>query len=713
MSKSVFYADVSRLLDQTYTLIRFVREAVYNWFFFVVCVILFALSGPAHAQEFDWIEAYPSDGWLQQYGFDNIQAGNIFSVENHLNVNGGVYNSGLLHAGGTIENEGYILNNSLIYASGLFRNFGTISGNGVIYVEDASPTLRGKMINESTGILYGGQTINGNFQNNNGRIVIDNPNDIIRVTHEGTALIFGGTIEVNFTPEVGRQYVFLQTDNEGKLNVQSELQGLGSGVPGSVLDVVAKYGHFDGEKYIAGRPWSHLNQYYWLEYERAYSYGAHARTANQIAVGNYIDTISSSPVANSPLWNLLQQLDGISDGYGSGTQAVDAQGNPRFDEWGNPMIVRDNPHYLNTPNAADYSVHQGAINPAALRALDELSGTIYATLGTASANNVGIVNRTMADVLRSDVFKFSHVGNPNNALRGQAIAPLRYSRWGSLFGIGGSTSHDGNAAGYNQSFGGVVAGIDRATWVGLRIGGWFSIAKGDVTMKGLHENTDVTNFLAGVYLRQEMYYGYGLVSGGFGVDTYKTNRNMTMVGHTATSKMDGCIGTAYFERGIDIPIYYATLQPYTSFQFVSVSQDGFREKMRNQYDVRSDVGIVGNKTRTDSYRMALGARASSTPTVTRWGQLALTTNMAWFHEFNDNNSEFVGRFSNTNNSNFSMQYDNARFKIAGNAPKRDWFNFGLGLHMDRNSTRLFLASDLYTNSRQTLYSGGGGVAVSW
>jgi outer membrane autotransporter protein len=310
------------------------------------------------------------------------------------------------------------------------------------------------------------------------------------------------------------------------------------------------------------------------------------------------------------------------------------------------------------------------------------------------------------------------VGNPNNAIRGQAIAPLRYSRWATMFGIGGTVSGDDNASGYRQSFGGALAGVDRAIWTGTRVGGWLSLATGNVATKDrwVDENTNVTNVMVGMYLRQEMYYGYGLLAAGFGVDEYKTKRNLWLLGHKAESKFNGTIGTAYLERGIDIPIYYATVQPYTSFQVVGVSQDKFKETMWNQLGDRgeySDVGLEGLKGSTDSYKMALGARASSMPVPFRWGQVALTTNAAWFHEFNKNNRGFTARFANPGGVNYDTKLDTETYTITGTNPKQDWLNFGFGLNMDRNSTRLFLNADLFANDRQTLFSGGGGFITSW
>ena len=136
--------------------------------------------------------------------------------------------------------------------------------------------------------------------------------------------------------------------------------------------------------------------------------------------------------------------------------------------------------------------------------------------------------------------------------------------------------------------------------------------------------------------------------------------------------------------------------------------------MWNHLGQYSDVGLEGVKGRTDSFKLALGTRAASQPIPLPWGQLALTGNMAWFHEFNGKGDrDFVARFTNPGSSNFGSQFSDLTFRIDGNDPKRDWFNLGLGLNMDRNSTRVFLGADLYTNDRQTLFSGNLGFNTSW
>ena len=650
-----------------------------------------------------------ASGKLDINGHLTIDKGSVANAH-VVNITGGkphgelydFVNNGFLQVGTTITSTGSVFNDGTISSVKDFINYGTIFGNGlvsfdreVVWKNGRQTEVSGRFENTPSGTVIGKLTVNGDFLNAGGKLHLTTqwPSgkevvDVIRITN-GTATILGGTVDTSeFFGEAGKQYLFLATDSPGKLDVLTPLTVTGNYQPGSVINFAPVYGYWDGTKYVAGRRWeqNNQNQYYWLEMQRAYKYGQYADTPNQIAIGNYLDTVGSAPKQNSAFWNMLVRLDAISD---------------------DPT----NPY---NKNGIEEFPHHGAFNPAALRALDEMSGQIYANLGAATVHNTGVINRTLADVLRSDVFRFSMMGNPNNAVRGQVIAPLRYTRWGTVFGIGGSSKHDGNTDGYESSFGGAMAGIDRAMWTGTRLGAYISAAAGQVSMRSLDESSDITSVSVGMYLRQEMYYGYGFASAGFGTDWYKTERHLNMIGYRAEGKTHASIGTVYLERGIDIPVYYATVQPYTSFQIVSAHQNKFTEMMWDETGRYTDVGLEGVEGITNSFKMAIGLRAASQPIQMRWGQLAITKNIAWFHDFQGKNDrDYIARFSNRGNGNFGGQFSDITYKIDGNDPKQDWFNLGLGLNMDRNSTRLYLGGDLFTNSRQTLCSGNLGFTTSW
>jgi uncharacterized protein with beta-barrel porin domain len=560
-----------------------------------------------------------------------------------------VTNAGTILLNGTLSAQ-TVTNNSLLAGSGMI--FGGVTSNtGVINAAGGhlSPGSVETDMFDAHIPTIGSLAVKGNFTNNAGGTldidIIGDEVDFIRVTG-GKATIYGGSVKVTTDGiewKKGNKYYFLDTDNAGDLGVLADL---------TLADP-------DDFSVMAFKPMRD-DKSYWLEVARIYEYGNIAgASVNQRNVGNYLDTIGSELVEDSPLWNFLAALDAHRAGSG---------------------------------------------DAAAKHALDELSGAVYATLGTVSVHNIGVVNTTLADTLRSDVFKFSYIGNPNNAIRGQAVAPLRYSRWATAYGIGGNSQNDGNASGYKQSFGGGIAGFDRAFWTGSRVGAYISGADGTVTMKQLRESSRSREFLIGLYLRQEMYYGYGIASFGFGQNMYKTTRNITSLGATATNRHHGDVGTAYFERGIDLPWRYGTVQPYTSFQIAAVRQKDFTEEGAEA----ANLELV--KAQTASFRFAFGTRTSTAPIPLPFGQIALSSNLTWFHEFaTDNDRDVIARLNVMGGTSATA----ATFQVWGNDPKQDWINLGWGGHFDRNSTRVFVGGNVYANDRQVLYTGNGGFATSW
>jgi uncharacterized protein with beta-barrel porin domain len=666
-----------------------------------------------------------------------VTYGSIISEEKIINE-GVIKNNGSMRAAAGITNTGknliavdprdplereyvaeyrgrFINEGALFIENGGFVNRGRFEGiGGDVYLQgskNAPKPSPNNFVNESDGTVATGNTIHGNFYNNEGTIEVDmtgNKVNVLRVT-DGTAVINGGKVRYIVDDsktgawsylKQGDQYLFLEVDTPLQtsydpnklvdaadpsnpenydvfLDVNQQRKLTYEGGVDEVLALVPKYGRREADRFVEDENW---RQYYWMEVSRVRDYAPYAVTLNQVAFGEYLDKVGTQYlVPNSDFWNLLAKLD---------TVTADQNG----------------------------IVDQAKV----LRALDEMSGAIYSTIGTASVFNISAVNQTMADVLRSDVFKFSYHGNPNNAYRGQTVAPHRWSRWGTGFGVGGSSQNDGNASGYSQSFGGAIVGVDRAFPSGTRFGGYLSGADGTVSLKDLNERTRSQEFLIGFYLRQEMVFGYTLASIGIGQNTYKTNRNLELLQYSASNKHKGDTATFYIERGIDIPFYYGAIQPFASFQAASIRQSGFTESMNRLIDHNglvdgrlANTGLEGVKNQTDSFRLSFGSRTSSGPITLPWGQAAVSLDLAWFHEFSNRNDRDANlRITDAGGANY-ITGTPLSFKVFGNESKQDWINGGLGVHLDRNSTRVFFDVDVFANDRQTLFTGNGGFITSW
>jgi uncharacterized protein with beta-barrel porin domain len=358
-------------------------------------------------------------------------------------------------------------------------------------------------------------------------------------------------------------------------------------------------------------------------------------------------------------------------------------------------------------------------NPVAARyALDQMSGSIYGTHASASVMNIGIVNNTLADVLRNSYSKKNVAEcNPCDEVTtacepcepcepcADACEPIctekSYKRnlWGLGYGIGGASQFDGNTYGYNQSFGGTIIGVDRENKRGIRFGGYFSYGEGRIS-SNLLDRSESHEFLAGIYYRKNLYQGYVLANAGLGNVQYDTQRTISFVGRRATSKHDAFVGTIYAERGFNFATKLGRLQPYLGIQYIGNRQDGFTETGAGS------LNLVGKRTETDSLRSLFGTRFQSKVRRYNGGRLNANANMAWLHEYADSATSFTAGLAGS-------PIPNANFTVLGNNTKRDWAIFGVGLNYEKSQIRLFGGYDAYVNNQQVLHTGNAGLSYGW
>jgi uncharacterized protein with beta-barrel porin domain len=405
---------------------------------------------------------------------------------------------------------------------------------------------------------------------------------------------------------------------------------------------------------------------YWLQMaENAVEFLPIGQRHNQKRIGGYLDTISP----NVPFGDLNDVLGILDD------------------------LV------LNNPVAARY-------------ALDQMSGSIYGTHASASVTNIGVVNNTLADVLRNS-YPNKNVAecNPCDEVTAacepcaEACEPIctqkQYKRhlWGLGFGIGGTSQFDGNTYGYNQSFGGTIIGADRENKHGTRFGGYFSY--GEARISGaLLDRSESHEFLAGIYYRKNLYQGYVLANAGLGNVQYDTQRTISFAGRHAASKHDAFVGTIYAERGFDFATKLGRLQPYLGVQYIGNRQDGFTETGAGS------LNLVGQRTETDSFRSLLGTRFQSKVRRCNSGRLNANTNIAWLHEYADSVTSFTAGLAGS-------PVPNASFTVRGNDTKRDWAMFGVGLNYEKSQLRLFGGYDAYVSNQQVLHTGNAGLSYGW
>jgi len=597
-----------------------------------------------------------SDSTLNLQGTGTVNFSNNVAVENNGYIN--IAQISTLDVGQEITNAGHLKANGYVEADQFHNiNDGIISGAGIISTQNG-------LINSGTiaaGNSIDTLTVQGAYTNNTGTLVVEidpshylNPpvagthNDLISVVEhmgqgDGIATIDGGLVDV-FAPS-----------NDKNINPTPARY-----VGGTQYTFLTAENGLDVQQELQSRDdivvfdfvTGHDNtNNYWLTLKREYEYGPYGDTFNQVAVGDYIDEIGLNPDPNSDFFTVLVELDNL--------------------------------------NKAAGIAHRSGISRAAKFSLDQMSGAIYASQTTASIQNATIVNNTLNDVLR----------------RGDFFAKndLKNNLWGLGYGMGGYAQFDGNAYGYNQSFGGTIVGIDRLCYGHNRLGAFFSYGEGRIS-SDLLERSKSKEFLAGLYLRKDMEIGYFLASGGLGNNRFDTERNISFMHRQAKNKHDALVGTAYIERGFEYEVRYGKWQPFAGLQYVGMQHDSFTEHGANS------LNLVAGRTDGHSLRSGLGTRFALNEFAVRREKMSFHGNAAWMHEFLGAYTDFTAQFSNPGHANFASD---ARFTVHGNNTGRDWAILGTGMNFERNNLQLFAGYDLYLNSNQVLHTGNVGMSYGW
>ncbi|RVB02258.1 autotransporter domain-containing protein [Mesorhizobium sp. M7A.F.Ca.CA.004.02.1.1] len=246
----------------------------------------------------------------------------------------------------------------------------------------------------------------------------------------------------------------------------------------------------------------------------------------------------------------------------------------------------------------------------------------------------------------------------------------RFAVWGQAFGSWGSTDSDGNAAAFDRSTGGLLAGADTLVggWrVGL-LGGYShssfdaddrnSSGKSDSYHLGLYGGTN----WGAIAFRTGAAYSWSSLS---------TKRSVAFNGFTDGLSADYDAGTAqvFGELAYKADAGQFRFEPFANLAYVSVHTDGFTED-------GGDAALTSAGTSTDATFTTLGLRGSSD---FAFGGMNVTARgmLGWRHAFGDV----------TPTSSFAFAGGDA-FTIAGVPIARDSavVEAGLDFNMSANAT---------------------------
>ncbi len=681
-------------------------------------------------------------------GGTTVNAGTLVGSADNLNADAGLANS----LQGDITNNSVVNFNHGAGTSGTYN--GTITGAGAI-TKSGAGTLTiasaGNTAAAGTTVTAGRLNVNGALTSD---VIVQNGATLGGGTTGGPA----GTIAGNVTLQNGA--TMAAGNSIGQVNITggndyNQLDGstfeleltpatgnLPNGVPGTTHDQVALTGggniNIDQDADVADTlvnvqagagTYDFGTQYTFLTTDAGVVNGTFdgvtgATFNNGNLSGNLVHNASSVQLVINQS-NFAANIAGLATrnqfntAIGVDALATASSGNPNSD--GAVLVTQ-----LSTLNGGGMAA-----------ALDQLSGQIHASLGSVaiqgagdwinvlgrrlranSAGDMGVYGAPYAAAVRPvaangsgdiQLISTAYQGGPYGAggygggyAAPYAGVPYAMGRtWISGYGIGGDIDGDGNASEIDYSVGGTAFGIeqnlDPNTLIGL-MGGY---ARTSADTDSPRADADIDSLRIGAYghLTNGVTYTTGLV--GYGYHDFETSRRIVFGGINRTAKGDynGHEFNAYLEKGANLYMGGATVQPLMSLQYVLLNQEDFTETGAGAANLMVDPDTV------NSLRFALGGRISGTLPVGVWGVVTPEFRARWVHEFLDTDQVVTNSFSGAPGANFAIQ---------GVDLGRDYGVIGVGVSANITPTTLLtLDYDLQFSDALSAHTGRGGLEFIW
>lgn len=280
----------------------------------------------------------------------------------------------------------------------------------------------------------------------------------------------------------------------------------------------------------------------------------------------------------------------------------------------------------------------------ARRALDQLSGEGHASIAGGFVEASGQLRDAASNRIRS---AFGDVAAPALPVMAYgeggpefvAADSDRFVAWGQALGNWRSVDGDGNAAGFDQNTGGLLAGGDTIVGDGWRVGllAGYSRTSFDAADRASSGNSD--NFHVGAYGGRD-WGALGLRAGAaYSWHAIETSRNLSFPGLSETLKADYDAGTAqaFVEAGYRLESGCFAFEPFAGLAYVSTSTDAFTE-------TGGAAALASADTRFDSTTTTLGLRAATDFSL---GDTVGTVRggLGWRHAFGDINPSSIVAFA--------------------------------------------------------------------
>ena len=561
---------------------------------------------------------------------------------------------GTLVEEGQLTVDGVLTGDVIVGVDGYLRGSGVIDGHvsnhGTLAAANSIGTLSVGEYTQDAGSLL-------QVEINDGGTTPGTNSDLLQTQH---ATLNGGTVEVLAEPGTyvgGEVYRFLRSANP----IQGEFGGITDNLP--EFNTILGYDFQDG--------------YYWAYFMLASpspDYWQYAVTLNETAVANYLDAIYD-------------------------------------DASGDLQLVLDG---LNTLTS----------DPAAMQsAFNSMSGEVSPTLATIGIQNTTLVLQQLAGQLRArnqlsnaaaGVAALENVERPDSP-----IVLVNYDRstgapqvcfvtpvdrgwrgWGFGYGLGGSASSDGNAAGLNYGMGGTILGAEQTFNRTGRVGVYGGYQGTSLRLDGPLQTGTVNGGAIGSYLYKDDGFNYYALISGFQFNGYTSRRFVQFDGidRMASGSFSGWQGYGYLERGVQFTMARATLQPYAALQYIYLRQNSYTETGADSLNLAVS-GIDAN-----SLRSLMGCRLRYDRGLAT-GRLVPELRALWLHEFLNTSATVNSFFAPIGGGSFAIQGLNLG---------RDWAILGGGMLFERSSGWSITANyDAQVNSQQVFHVGSAGAEFRW
>lgn len=293
-----------------------------------------------------------------------------------------------------------------------------------------------------------------------------------------------------------------------------------------------------------------------------------------------------------------------------------------------------------------------------------------------------------------DAVRLAQAGGATGIATGDS--PQNWAAWGQVYGGHASQGMVNNVSGYTATYGGLVAGVDRALGERWRAGGAFVYSNTSV-----HGSDDVSGNTSSVNSYGAIGYAsytgepwYVNVSASAALQQYNSNRAVSFTGFSGTAKgeFNGSqyVAKAEFGYPLGLPNGF-TVTPLAAVSYSYQHQNAYTESGGN------GAALNVGSTHNNALRSSLGAKLERA-FPTRFGDAVPFVQALWTHQYNS------GRASTTA-SYAADTVGETSFTTLGAAPVRDLAEIRTGVNLLRGtSTSISLRYDLQVASQYTAHT---------